>query len=169
MRKANPQIRWHLTAAEKEKIRRLTLARVTQAEISRRLRIGRDSVGEAQKAMGLPTRPPTPEKEIVKLFHEGWSGMRIHEHLRVPANQIFATFHKYGLRRNPTTPKENEARFIEAVKKREGYIKNLANKYKVAFCRANRLAHQVLATARFKPGASKPALSSDFPQRHFEK
>src|SRR5258708_25276203 len=116
MRKQNPHHRWHLTDAEKKKIRRLTLQRVPQAEISRRLHIGHPTVGKAQRAMGLPTRPPTPEKQIVKLFHEGWGGLRIHKHLRVPANQVYAVFHKHGLRRNPTTPKENKKRFIAPSK-----------------------------------------------------
>jgi len=38
----------------------------------------------------------------------------------------------------------------------------------VGFCAARRIAHEVLATPRFRPGVSKPALSSDFPQRHFD-
>jgi hypothetical protein len=168
MRKTNPQIRWHLTREEKRKIKQLTLRRVPQAQIARIMGITAPSVSRVQKQMHLPTRPPTPEKEIIKLFHEGWSGQKIHKYLRVPANQIYATFHKYGLRRNPTTPKENEERFIQALKRREGYIKTLAKRYKVAFCRANRIAHKVLACPEFRPGAVWPPLSSNFPQRHFD-
>jgi hypothetical protein len=173
MRKANPQHRWHLTDAEKQKIRKWTLARVTQAEISRRLHIGHPQVGKAQRAMGLPTRPPTPEKEIVKLFHEGWGGQRIHKHLRVPANQVYATFHKYGLRREdnvgyPTDPVK-EAAFVEAVKRKENYSKRLARQYGVGLCKATRLAKQILGVPRLRPGLSKPPLSSDYPQKHFDR
>src|SRR5258707_207068 len=95
--------------------------------------------------------------------------MRNQKHLRVPANELYAVFHKHGLRRNPTTPKENEERFIAALKRGEGYIRTLRARYGVAACRANRIARVTLGTYRFRPGASKPPLSSDFPQKHFPK
>jgi hypothetical protein len=64
------------------------------------------------------------------------------------------------------TPPENEARFIAALMVREDHVKRLARKYGVAFCRANRIAHEVLETIEFRPGLSKPPLSSNFPQRN---
>lgn len=173
MRKTNPHHRWHLTRQEREKIRELTLMGVRQSDISRRLHIGHPTVGKAQRAMGLPTRLVVPEKTILKLFHKGWGGYRISKFLRVPVNQVYRVAHKNNFRRAdgagyPTPPK-NEARFIVALKRREGYIKHLAKKYGVGFCKARRLAHEVLGTIQFRPGASKPPLSSNFPQRHYEK
>src|SRR5260370_30334791 len=172
VRKTNPTIRWHLSDAERREIRRLTIAGVRQSEIARRLRIGRDSVSKAQRAMGLPTRLVIPEQKIMELFRRGWGGYRISKHLHVPANQVYAVAHKNNFRRADgagyPTPKENERCFIEAVKNRDNYIKHLAKKCGVGICKAHRLAREVLATPRFRPGASKPALSSDFPQRHFD-
>ncbi len=170
MRKENPKYRWHITDAEKAEIRRLTRAGVRQSEISRRLNITAPSVGKAQRAMGLPTRlptTPTPESEIVALFEQHVPGKEISRRLRCPANRVWAVMHKFGLQNfNAKTPPENEARFVEALKRREGYIKILARKYRVAFCRAQRLAHEILGTKRFRPGAAKPPLSSDWPQRN---
>jgi hypothetical protein len=44
----------------------------------------------------------------------------------------------------------------------------LANKYGVGICKAQRLAHEVLVCPEFRAGASKPPLSSNFPQKHFD-
>jgi hypothetical protein len=172
MRKTNPQHRWHVTDAEKAEIGRLTQAGVRQSVISRTLKITAPTVSRAQRAMGLPTLLPTPEKEIMRLFKRGWGGYRISKHLRVPANRVFAVMHKNGFQRADklgiATPPENIARFVAALKRREGYIKTLAKRYGVGFCKARVLAHQVLGTVQFLPGASKPPLSSVFPQKNFD-
>jgi hypothetical protein len=172
VRKTNPRHRWHLTDAEKEEIRSLTLAGVRQAEIARKMRIGRDTVGTWQVRMGLPTVPPIPEKKILELFRRGWGGYRISKHLRVPANQVYAVAHRNNFRRvdgiGYPEPHGDVAGFIEALKRREGYVKTLAKKYGVGFCQAGKIAHEVLACPEFRPGASKPPLSSNFPQKHFD-
>ena len=54
------------------------------------------------------------------------------------------------------------------MKRRDGYIKTLAKRYGLGFCYANRLAHLELGTLEFRPGASKPPLSSNFPQKNFD-
>ena len=94
---------------------------------------------------------------------------RISRHLHVPANQVYAVAHKNNFRRPDgvgyPTPPENEARFIAAVRAREDYSKRLARRYKIGICKANRLAHEILATHRFRPGLSRPVLDSNFPQR----
>jgi hypothetical protein len=58
--------------------------------------------------------------------------------------------------------------FIQALKRGDDYIKRLAEKYGLGICYAKKLAHEVKATLQFRPGLSKPPLSSDFPQRHFD-
>jgi hypothetical protein len=129
------------------------------------------TVSKAQRAMGLPTRLPIPEKKIMELFAKGWGGYKISKHLHVAVSAVFKVAHKNNFHREDNagypTPPENEARFIAAVKNRENYVTHLAEKYSIGICKAQRLARQVLATPRFRPGASKPPLSSDFPQRHF--
>jgi hypothetical protein len=173
MKKSNPRHRWHLTTAERKKIRELTRKGVRQSEISRALGITAPSVSKAQRAMGLPTRLMIPEKKILRLFRRGWGGYKISRHLRVPVNQVYAVAHRNRFRRKDgigyPEPHGDVAGFIEALKRREGYIKTLAKKFGVGFCQARKLAHQTLGTYRFRPGASKPPLSSNFPQKHFRK
>jgi hypothetical protein len=165
MRKENPQFRWHVTDAEKAEIRRLTKAGMRQSEIARRLGITAPSVSKAQRANGLPTKLIWPETKIVSLFKRGWGGYRIAKHLHVPVNQVYSIAHAHHINNGwAKTPEENEARFIEALKRGDDYVKRLAIKYMVAFCRANRIAHEVLKTIEFRPGLSKPPLSSNFPQ-----
>jgi len=164
--------RGHLTKKEKQKIARMTLAGLRQSVIARELGIGAASVSKVQRAMGLPTRLVIPEKEILELFHAGWGGHRIAKHLHVPVNQVYAVAHKNNFRRQdnvgyPTDPVA-EAQLIEGIKKKEDYAIRLGKKYKVGLNKANRLAHEVLACPEFRPGASKPPLSSNFPQKHFD-
>jgi hypothetical protein len=165
-------IRWHLTKAEKQKIKEMTRAGVRQSVIARALGITAPSVSKAQRALGLPTRLAVPEKEIMQLFHQGWGGTRIAKHLRIAVSAVYKVAHKNDFRRPdgvgyPTNP-ENEAKLIEALKRKEDYSKRLAEKYKVGLCKTNRLAHEVLACPQFRPGVSKPPLSSNFPQKHFD-
>jgi predicted transcriptional regulator len=166
-----PQFRWHITADEKNKIRELTLQGVRQSVIARTLGIAAPSVSKAQRAMNLPTVLVWPEAKIMELFRAGWAGYRISKELRVPANQVFAVAHKNNFHREDKagwkTPIANERRFIEALKKRENYIKVLARKYGMGFCRARKIAHQVLGTSEFRRGVGPP-LSSNYPQKHFD-
>jgi hypothetical protein len=87
------------------------------------------------------------------------------------AQSVYAVAHKNGFRPKDAvgypTPPENERAFIEALKRREDYAIRLARKYGVGICKANRLAHEILGTYRFRPGVAKPPLSSNFPQKHF--
>jgi predicted transcriptional regulator len=172
--KENPKIRGRVTDAEKDEIRRLTLAGVRQSVIARKLKITAPSVSKAQIAMGLPTRlvvPPIPEEAIMKLFSEGWGGYAIAKALHVSTTKVFAVAHKNNFHRADKagwkTPLENERKFIEAIKRRENYIKVLARKYGMGFCRARELAHQVLGTSEFRRGMGPP-LSSNFPQKHYD-
>jgi hypothetical protein len=172
MRKTNPQFRWHLTAKEIKQIRKLTLQRVPQGTIASVMSVGRATVSKWQLRLGLPTRVPVPEAKIMELFEKGWGGYRISKHLHVPVNQVYGVAHRNNFHRKDgagyPTPLENEMRFAAAVRKREDYIIRLARKYKIGICKAQRLAREILDTPRFRPGASKPVLSSDFPQRHFD-
>lgn len=161
--------RWHLTKSERGKIRRMTLAGKRQSVIARKLGIGRDTVSMWQVRMNLPTKLVTPEGKIMELFQKGMGGYAIAKKLRVSANRVWATAKKFGYvnARCAPTPPENIRKFSEAVRRREDYIIRLARKYGVAICKAKQVAKEILRTARFRPGLSKPALSSDFPQKHF--
>jgi hypothetical protein len=148
----------------------MTLRGIRQSVIARELKITAPSVSKAQRAMGLPTHLVIPEEKIMELFRAGWAGYKISKHLHVPANRVWETMHKHGFQREDrlgiATPPENIERFVEALKRREDHILRLARKYKVGLCKANRLAHEVLGCPEFRPGAAKPPLSSNFPQKH---
>jgi transposase len=166
--------RWHLSNSEKNEIRRLTRAGIRQSEIGRRLKIGRDTVGLWQKRLGLQTRPPlvpAPEKQIMRLLKRGMGLHPVARKLGIPMYRVWRTAKKNRWRRadgnGRADPAANESAFIEAVKNRDDHVVNLAAKYHIGLCRANRLAHEILQTVQFAPGPSKPALSSVFPQKHF--
>lgn len=157
----------------KEKIRAMTIAGIRQSVIARRLKLTAPTVSKVQRSFNLPTHIVIPEEQIMELFRAGWGGYRIHRHLKIPVNQIYAVAHKNNFRRADGIGYPelhgNVAGFIEALKRREGYIRPLAKKYGVGFCQALKIAHEVLQTYRFCPGPSQPPLSSAFPQRHHEK
>ena len=167
------KIRWHVTAAEKKEIARLTRAGIRQSVIARTLGIGAPSVSKVQREAGLPTRLIVPEAKILKLFTRGWGGYKISKHLHVPANQVYRVAHKNNFRRADgigyPEPHGDVAGFIEAVKRGDGYIKVLARKYGVGFCQARRIALEIRGVPEFRRGLAKPPLSSNFPQKHFRK
>jgi hypothetical protein len=172
MKTENPKIRWHLTPEEKARIRRLTFERVSQAKIARIMNLGAPTVSKAQRAMHLPTRVPIPRTEIMQLFEKGWGGYRIAKHLGVAVSAVYKVAHQNNFRRPDNvgypTPPGNELRLIEAIQRREDYATHLAKKYKVGICKTQRLARATLACPEFRPGACKPPLSSNFPQKHFD-
>jgi len=120
LKKANPQFRWHVTAIEREAIRRMTVKGVRQSVIARTLGIAAPSVSKAQRSMGLPTRLVIPKDEIMRLFRKGWGGYRISKYLHVPANQVYAVAHQNKFRRKDgigyPEPHGDVAAFIQAVK-----------------------------------------------------
>jgi DNA invertase Pin-like site-specific DNA recombinase len=177
---ASTKVCWPLTADQQKQLRAMTKRGMLQTEIGEHFGVVRAVIGRWQQRLGLrepyqglPTRPKTveiPEEAIVKLFNLGLGGVRIAKLLHVSVPTVYKVAHKHNLSNGwQQTPAENEARFIEALKNREGYIRTLAKRYSVAFCRANRLAHEILGTYRFRPGAGKPPLDSHFPQCHHEK
>lgn len=172
MRKQNPKHRWHVTDKEKKEIARLTRAHVPQSSIARILGIGRDTVAKWQVRMNLPTVPPLPEDKIMELFEKSWGGYRIAKHLGVAVSAVYKVAHKNKFRRADgigyPQPHGDIVAFTEAVKRGEGYIKELARKHKVGFCQARRIAHEVRACPEFRRGLAKPPLSSNFPQRHYD-
>lgn len=163
--------RGHLTSGEKRKIRRLTLAGWRQSKIARHLRITAPSVSKTQRAMGLPTIVPIDESEVERLFKAGCGGYQIAKHLRVSVPRIYEVLHRRGLRRDGRGSEYAGADvvgFIAAVKNRSDYINRLAEKFHIGICKAQRIAREVLNCPEFRPGLSKPPLSSNFPQKYFE-
>jgi hypothetical protein len=165
--------RGKLTQSERNRIRRMTLKGIRQSVIARKLGITAPSISKAQRSMGLDTHLTIPEDEIMRLFREGWGGYRIHRFLKVPTNQIYRVAHEHGFRRTDGVgypePHGDIAGFVDALKRRDDHIVNLREKFGLGVCQANRLAHKILGTVRFCPGASKPPLSSNFPQNSYRK
>lgn len=150
----------------------------TREEIGKRLGVKPATVyvwqkrfGIARKERGPIVTPITPEleAEVVGLLRKGNGLMSVHKATGISMPRITRIRDKYRIApRIQKTPKANEQRFIAALKRREGYIRTLAKKYGVAFCRAKRLAHTTLGKGRFCPGATKPPLSSQYPQKWFK-
>lgn len=169
-RKAVKNKRWHLTKREKERIRRLTRAGMRQSEIARKLHIGADTISVWQRRLGLPTVPPLPETEILRLLRQGKGQNRIHRILRVSQPKVHAVMVANGIHRSDQqTVKGDIEGFIEAIKNREGHIRALRKRFGLGYEQAHKLAHRVLRTKRFRPGAVKSVLSSDWPQKHHRK
>ena len=173
MKKNHPQIRWHLTDGEKETIRQLTLAGTPQATIARTLQMDLRTLNRHQVWMRLATRPPIPEKQIMLLFEKGWGGYKIAEFLGIAVSATYKIAHKNNFKRldgiGYPEPHGNISAFIEDIKRGRGYIKELARKHKVGFCQARKIAHEIRACPEFRRGMAKPPLSSNFPQKHFDR
>jgi hypothetical protein len=175
MRKENPKFRWHVTAKERRRVKELTLQRLTQADIARKLGLTAPTVSRIQKLLGLPTRiptPATPESKIVEMFQAGCGGYEISRMLRCPANRVWAVRKKYKIPMPANgsgchEPKGNIPGFLADLEKRAGYIKVLARKHGVGFVTARRLAHIHLACLEFRRGVGLP-LQSNFPMREFD-
>lgn len=164
-------MRGHITKAEKKEIGRLTRLRVRQSEIARRLGITAPSVSKAQRAMNLPTTLPWPDKKILELLKQEKGLYAIARELRVPVGQVTRVRQENNFQRQFNTGRASLDAdlqgFIAAVKRRDDHAKHLAEKFHIGKVKANRLAHEILQTLKFRPGRAKPPLSSNFPQRHF--
>src|SRR5437899_7883267 len=99
MHKEHPEIRWHLTNEEKKTIRNLTLKRVPQGDIAKRLHMDLRTLNRHQVWMRLAARPPIPEKRIMQLFRKGWGGYKIAKHLGIAVSAVYKIAHKNGFRR----------------------------------------------------------------------
>jgi hypothetical protein len=161
-----------LTAQDRARIKQLHEAGLLQVEIARAIGRHCDSVRKVLQEMGLPTqRPatPVPEDKICELWHQGFGVPRIHEALHVSHRKVMATLKKLGLHRDRPKLKGDVAGFIAALREKPDYITRLAKKFGLRESRAQIIAREVLATLQFRPGPSKPPLSSDFPQKHFDR
>lgn len=168
MRKQNPKIRWHLTPREKRRIRELTLAGVRQSEIARVMRVGRDTVAKWQVKMALPTVPPVPEEDIVRLLRDGIGQNKIHNMLGVSQPKVHEVMVKHGIvHKGGRLSPELREKVIAAIREGENYLNHLADRFGIAPQTIQRIAHQIRRVPRFKGGRVKPPLSSDFPQRYF--
>ncbi|HXC33934.1 MAG TPA: helix-turn-helix domain-containing protein [Verrucomicrobiae bacterium] len=154
--------------SEKQKRKIVALARRgwKQGAIARELGLHPQTVAKTQRAAGLPTRPYPPDVLILELFQEGWSGGRIAKYLRTSVSHTYAVAHRHHFQ-HVRTIKGDVLGFVEAVKKREGYILHLARKFGLGLFHARRLARAVLGVEMFRRGGTAPPLTAydEFPAR----
>jgi DNA-binding transcriptional ArsR family regulator len=161
------------------KVLELHRAGLSAKQIARKLGVTYSAVHKHLSAAGVsrhqhgPQRKPVDEQRVVELFRQGFGGYTIAKMLHAPANQVFEMRKKYGIpyskdgRGNPQ-PKGDIAGFLKDLERRAGYIAPLAKKHGLGICKANQLAHEYLGCIEFRPGASTPPLSSNFPMKEFD-
>jgi hypothetical protein len=169
--------RAHLTPSEKRAITRLALQGVQSAAIARKLKIGRDTIVHFRQGAGLPHGWPkltngqkdavtvlsclgVPHKTIAAKLHLKFHHVRI---VAIERKLLRPDGTLYGTKQ---TPRGNIPGFVDAIKAREDRIRVLREKFGLGIEKANRLAHAVLDTREFRPGLSRPVLSSVYPQKH---
>ena len=176
MRKLNPKIRWHLTAAECEQIAALRSQGLSQTAIAMRLAISRNTVRRVLRKSGLPTLVPMRyrEKDVLDLLRQGIERRTIGRMLKVPHRAITRYARENGFTRL-TRPKPNPRISAQRLAELENDIVNhrataagLYRKYRndgVGYRWILRMAHEILACERFLSSNRDPFVSY-YPQRH---
>jgi hypothetical protein len=160
---------------QKRKIEQLTRSGKRQAEIAFLLRIHRNSVYRAQRALGLTAcQRPSPEVEaqIVPLLRSGLGTGKVCRRLNVTEHFVRLTARKNKFHRKPGyrshLPRAKRRRIVDEIKNRRNFAVDIAAKYHASYKTVLRMAHSVLGCPVFRPGRGSP-LISNFPQRHHGK
>jgi transposase len=168
----------------REQIRSMTLAGVSQREISEKLNKPRGFVHRWQKRLGLTARrcgPRSPElsegqkAEVLAFLKKGRGTSWIGEHLGIGEHQARLVKKSFGFQRRRgevgyryRLSDEKRSKIIAEIRSRQNFARNIAWKYRVAYKIVLALAHQELQCPRFRSGYGEP-LSSAFPQKHFHR
>jgi hypothetical protein len=168
MRKANPTIRWHLSAKEIAKIKTLRLKRRSLTEIARTMHITRNTVNLALKKLGMPTRLPDPEKEILALLQRNMDRKVVAKALHCSLRAVKRVGNKFHTKKTPDPFHGKRARVDAAIKQRLGQAIDIARENRVPYRQVLRRAHEIFGPAKFIGGRQKVAFISYFPQSQKE-
>lgn len=165
MKKANPQIRWHLSEGEKKEIIRLSKDGLRVSDLARRLRLNPLTIVKWRKAAGLPSKQVLPEAKILKLLEDGVAPRTVARTLGLSYRNVskFAWKNGYGKPRKELSDAQL-LRLKADILAREGSAASLTKKYRCSYKTVLALAHSLLDTERFLPTWRNP-LSSYFPSR----
>lgn len=164
-RKLNPKIRHHLTAEEKERLRALASEGMSASEISRQMKLTRNTAAAWKKRFGFPTKPPLPDTKILSLL--GTMDQRsIAKLVGIPHRRIKALAIAHGFGRKPSRELSiNElVALISDIRNRRGSAASLARRYNYSYTTTLKLCHAVLECEKFLPTWRTP-LSSYFGSR----
>jgi hypothetical protein len=165
--------RWHLTAKEIAKIKALRLRRRSSTEIGRIMDLTRNTVTLTLKKLGMPTRLPDPEKEILALLRQNMDREDVAKQLRCPLRAVKRIGRKHGTKRKiARDPFRGKRAAVEAALRdpaRQLSAKQIAREYKVVYRAVLRLAHRPEFYGKGKfiggsPTPEKPAFESYEPQ-----
>lgn len=165
-------------------IRALTEQGLHQSEIARITGTSRGTVHRRQKALGLTLQRPgmrcpelteAQETEVLALLRSGTGTKRIADRLGIRESSVRGIVKRNHFRHKPGQPgcryKLSEAKrktILTEIREHRDFARRIAWKHHVAYKIVLALAHEELRCERFRAGHGQPALSSNFPQKHYD-
>jgi len=157
-----------------ERIYKLTERGLTQIEIARALHCGRSTVHCAHRLLEVsghrpgPRTPVVSEGKILEQLRLGHSRAEVERMSGATTHMVRTVAEKHGIStrhpENALAPHER-AQLIAEIRQRQDYAINLAEKFRVPYKTALRLAHRELRVPIFIGSRTTPPLSSPFPPR----
>jgi transposase len=147
---------------------------LSQKEISARLHVHRNSVYRHLRALGLTGNLPGPQnrpdkktqRKILALLMR-MSRKDVQQKLGVSEWAVRKIAEANSIRGIPPAVR---AKIAEEIRGHHNYLSDILWKFRnhrVGYKTVRQIAREELGPAYFRKGASKPPLSSDFPQRYF--
>jgi transposase len=140
--------------------------RLSQKEIAEKLGVHRNTIFRHQKALGLHARNTPDRKTQRKILAllQTMSRADVERKLHVSTHAVRKIAEANGIRWIPPAVR---AAIADEIRGHRNYVTDLCWKYRRGYKSVRQIAREELGPGRFRNGASKPPLSSDFPQRYF--
>jgi hypothetical protein len=171
MKKETPKIRWHLSSQELRQIKTLRSKGCGATAISRILHLTRNTVSLAFRRMGLPSKPPIPTQQILKLLRANMDRELVARTLHCSLRAVKRIGREHHIRRKVVQdPFRGKRKEVEAMVRTGLYSgREIADTLKVPYRPILNLAHQPEFYGKGKfiggsPTPAKPAFSSYYPQ-----
>jgi hypothetical protein len=165
MKKANPKIRWHLTAKEIANIKALRVKRCSLTEISKIMHVTVNTVRLALLRLGLPTRLADPEVEILALLQQNVDRKTVSRKLRCSIRSVKRVGRKHHTKRKIIRDafKGKGAQIDAQIRERRHAI-HIARQFRVPYRRVLKRAHEIHGQHKFIGGLTRIAFLSYYPQ-----
>jgi hypothetical protein len=164
MRKEHPEIRYHLTVAERREIRARSLSGERATAIAKAMHLSRTTVMGQRQRMGLSGKPilnAAKQRRVLALL-----ARRVNQ--RVIAKEVGASFRTVrdfarahghqAIRRGPLTQEET-LKLMTAIMNRRASAAQIAKDFKIPYKWSLSLAHSWLNCRRFLPSWRNPLQS----------
>jgi DNA-binding CsgD family transcriptional regulator len=164
-----------MTPKMKQKVARLFSSGKSEKDIASILKVHRNTVYRAQKAMGLslhrpgircPEISPEQKTEVLRLLRDGMSQAKTSNALGVRIHAVRRIYEENGFHRvrgHKLTPAQ-WLQVREDILARKNYATDIASKRHVPYKTVLKIAHEVLGVRKFLGGHGQP-LNSPFPLR----